>query len=392
MNVFARSTTLFALAAFAFAAIGVRAATPVERAVTTAEKGVEFLKSQQQPDGGFQPFPGPPGITAIVLKAIVQDPRYSTKDEFVKKGYDKLLAFQWDTGGIYKDLLANYNTAIAISSLASAEDPSFKPAIDKAVNYLKTLQWTDRISGLAPGGETVADDKDNRYGGFGYGHSARPDGSNTQLALDALRDAGVAPEDPAFQAALKFITRQQNHSETNDQPWSGNDGGFVYTPAGGTAAAPGESQAGEYVGPDGGRMLRSYGSMTYAGLKSMIYAGLSKDDARVKAAWDWLTKNWTVDGNPGMKDDRGDWGRYYYYMTLSRALRAHGEPVVIDPQGKRHDWRIELIDKLASLQKENGSWVGDKKWMEDNAALATSYAVLALEEAIADLKAHAPAP
>ena len=47
-------------------------------------------------------------------------------------------------------------------------------------------------------------------------------------------------------------------------------------------------------------MLRSYGSMTYAGLKSMIYAGLSHDDPRVKAAWEWIGRNFTVDENPGM--------------------------------------------------------------------------------------------
>ena len=38
---------------------------------------------------------------------------------------------------------------------------------------------------------------------------------------------------------------------------------------------------------DGG--LRSYASMTYAGLKSMIYAGLDRDDPRVKAALDYIT-------------------------------------------------------------------------------------------------------
>ena len=43
------------------------------------------------------------------------------------------------------------------------------------------------------------------------------------------------------------------------------------------AAAGGQSQAG--TTPNGG--LRSYGSMTYAGLKSMIYAGVGPEDVEV---------------------------------------------------------------------------------------------------------------
>ena len=37
-----------------------------------------------------------------------------------------------------------------------------------------------------------------------------------------------------------------------------------------------------------------------------------------------------------------------------------------------HDWRVALIQKLASIQKPDGSFVGQKNWMEDNPVLATS--------------------
>ena len=228
------------------------------------------------------------------------------------------------------------------------------------------------------------------YGGFGYGSKgARADLSNSQTALDALKDAGLKPEDPAFQAALKFLTRAQNHSETNDQKWSGDDGGFIYSVADG-----GASKALDYQLPDGRTIHRSYGSMTYAGLKSMIYAGLSHDDARVKAAWKWITENWTLDENPGVKfgdannPKGGDDGLYYYYHTLARALRAYGEPVITDSKGVKHDWRVELIQRLTREQKADGSWVGIQKWMENKPVLSTAYALLALEEAQADLKEH----
>lgn len=356
---------------------------PASKAQAALDKALAYLKTQQKPDGGWQGEKDPPAFTAIVLTSLVGDPAYTTKTDFIKKGYDKLFTYQLENGGIYKDMLANYNTAIAIRAMAAAKDPAFKERIDKAVEYLRTLQWTDKIAGM-PTSQPVKDQKDPRFGGFGYGREQRPDGSNTQLAVEALNAAGLKSDDPAYKAALKFITRMQNTSETNDQAWVGNDGGFIYTPANN-----GESKAGEYEGPGGRRMLRSYGSLTYAGLKSMIYCGVAKDDPRVKAAWNWISKNWTVDENPGLK--LGDpamakFGLYYYYFTLARALRAYGEPILTDAAGKQHDWRVELIDKLASLQKPDGSFVGEEKWMEGSPILVTSYAAQALEDARDDLK------
>jgi squalene-hopene/tetraprenyl-beta-curcumene cyclase len=180
----------------------------------------------------------------------------------------------------------------------------------------------------------------------------------------------------------------QNNSETNDQSWSGNDGGFIYSPG---EDDKGDSKAGEYTGPDGKRMLRSYGSMTYAGLKSFVYAGLTKDDPRVKAAWDWITKNWTLEENPGMRmgnPQAARQGYFYYFLTLARALDEYDQPTITDPQGAKHDWRVELIEKLSSLQKPDGSWSGEARWYEGNPVLATAYTVMALQEAQKDLKQH----
>ena len=356
---------------------------PAAKGQAIVDKAIGYLRSSQKPDGSWQAERVPPAVTAIVLRAMVQNPKYSLKTDFVKKGYDKLLTYQWDDGGIYKDMLANYNTAIAISALAAVDEPAFKPHVDKAVAYLKSLQWTDTIA-AGPKGEKQIDIGNPWFGGTGYGSKGRPDGSSTQLMIESLHDAGLKADDPAFKAALKFVSRMQNLSETNDQKWAGNDGGAIYTPANN-----GESFAGEYAGADGKKMLRSYGSMTYAMLKSYIYCGLSKDDPRVKAAWEWISKNWTLEENPGMRaGDPGNaqYGLFYYYITLARALHAYGQPTIVDPQGNKHDWRIELIDKMASLQKDNGSFVGDKKWMEDNADIATGFATLAVQEAIKDLK------
>src|SRR4030095_11549995 len=171
---------------------------PAVQAQQGVDKALDFLRSKQQRDGGWQQGTQPPAITAVVLKAMVQDAKYDAKTDFVKKGYDKLLTYQLENGGIYRDLLANYNTAIAVSSLAAAENPAFKDRIDKAVAYLKSLQWNYRSQG-GPKGEGHIDVGSPWFGGAGYGSKGRPDGSNTQLMLDALHDAGLPSNDPAFQ-------------------------------------------------------------------------------------------------------------------------------------------------------------------------------------------------
>ena len=90
-----------------------------------------------------------------------------------------------------------------------------------------------------------------------------------------------------------FISRCQNlKTEHNDQPWAGkiNDGSFIYS-----AAAGGETKTDSPPGD-----LPGYGSMTYAGVKSMIYCGVSKDDPRMKKAIEWLRRHYTVEENAGM--------------------------------------------------------------------------------------------
>src|SRR5690606_7759495 len=126
----------------------------------------------------------------------------------------------------------------------------------------------------------------------------------------------------------------------------GDDGGFVYSPADDGSY---ESFAGEYNTPEGERRLRSYGSISYAGLKSFIYAGLAKDDPRVQAAWEWVNRNWDLDANPGMAEGNpanAQWGMYYYYHMIAKALNAYDSPTLTTPDGEKHDWRVELINQL----------------------------------------------
>jgi squalene-hopene/tetraprenyl-beta-curcumene cyclase len=107
----------------------------------------------------------------------------------------------------------------------------------------------------------------------------------------------------------------------------------------------------------------------------MIYAGLDKDDQRVKAATMWLKKHYTLEENPNM----GAQGLFYYYQTMAKTLSVLGEQELEDDKGVKHAWKKDLAAKLASLQQENGSWVNEAdRWYEGDPNLVTAYSLIAL--------------
>ena len=115
--------------------------------------------------------------------------------------------------------------------------------------------------------------------------------------------------------------------------------------------------------------------MTYAGLKSLIYAGLTEDDPRVKAACQWIADNYTTTENPGL----GKRGLYYYYNTFSKCLQVMNRDTITDKDGVEHNWRAELIETLALAQNIDGSWSNEERmWYENDASLVTGYILTVL--------------
>ncbi len=333
-----------------------------ERFGAVVEKAIGYLRTAGQADDGSFSKAAGPGVTALVTTGILRTGR-TADDPLVAASLKYLLTFVQPDGGIYppQSRYQNYETCLAMLCLREANrDGRYSDLLAKADRFVKGLQWDDG-EGHGPSSES--------YGGAGYGSHKRPDLSNTQFLIDALKAAGNGPDDPAIQRALVFVSRCQNlETEHNTTPFAAKnpDGGFYYT-----CAAGGNSQAGPT--PEGG--LRSYGSMTYAGLKSMIHAGVGPDDPRVKAALDWLRKFYDLKSNPGM----GDAGLYYYYHTFAKALDAVGQDVFEDASGAKHDWRRELFDELTSRQNPNGSWINtNSRWLEGDPNLVTGYALLAL--------------
>jgi squalene-hopene/tetraprenyl-beta-curcumene cyclase len=364
---------LHVLPALLAAALLTGTALAQQRPQTEGEKkAIAYLLTQQDKDGAWVPQVGP-AITAMVVKGLVQAGT-PMSDPAMKKALAFIESNKQKDGGYYKDSNPNYNSAIVLSTLAALPGDAYKPQIAGLQTFLKALQLDETKKDAAGTAITKAN---SWYGGSGYGEG-RPDLSNTAYFIEALHDSGLKGNDPAIQKALVFVSRTQMFGETNDQPFAkgATDGGFIYTPVDG-----GESKFGDIDKLEGGSTLRSYGSMTYSGFKSLLYAGVTEDDPRVKAAIKWISGNWTLEYNPGSGASAD--GQFYYLHAFGKAMKAYNHDEITDAKGVKHNWRTELTDFLKAQQKPDGSFVNAKseRWFEGNPVLATSYAVLALQEA-----------
>jgi len=341
------------------------------KAVQTAvDRGLAFLKSRQNREGGWAHSYGP-AVTAIVARGFAQDAGYGPKHPVVNRALANILRYQQQDGGIYQrgKNLANYQTTVVLMFLGALDDSANRSRVDRAQAYLTKLQYD--------AGESI--DEDNPwYGGAGYSKNKRPDLSNTQMMLEALHESGLPKDDPVYRRALRFVSRCQLNEATNDLALARgqSDGGFIYS-----TNAGGESKASEKL-EEGHAPLRSYGSMTYAGFKSLLYASVSRDDPRIEACLRWIRRHYTLDSNPNMPGRQSKEGLYYYYYVFAKALDAWGEPLIVDAKGTAHPWRRELCDKILSLQRADGSWANESpRWLEGEANYTTGLTILTLQTA-----------
>jgi len=329
-----------------------------QKLIDSLNSAAAYLKLQQKPNGFWD---ANPGVSAVAAAALLRQTGVdqARRLENVGKALDSIAAMAKPDGGIYENAIPHYITAVAIMALSAGGRPQDKPLIEKGRAYLADHLWDE--------GEGIPV-TDKFYGGIGYGGSnpdRRADIISLEYALRAMKEAELPANDAAWQKAIVFLQRTQNNSEVNRQEWAKNDGGFVYY--------PGFSYSSE--GP-----TASYGSTTYAGVMSYVWANVKKDDDRVKAVLRWVRDNYTVDENPGM----GQKTVYYYYMVFAKALQAAGEPVIVDAKGRSHNWREDLGRKLLSLQHKEGYWVNseDKAELQDNKVLVTAFTMQAIEAAL----------
>lgn len=337
------------------------------------DKAIAFLKKQQAEDGSFSKEKSL-GVTGVVVTGLLESGRVEPNDRMLAKGLKFLETLvNLKEGHLAGDnprvQLKNYVTSINVMAFAAADrNGKYKQIVDNAAHFLTELQW-DEAEGKPR--------TNNFYGGAGYDSKSRPDLSNTQFFLDALKAAGLPKDDPAFKRAVVFVSRCQNlKGEFNDQPWAGkiNDGSFIYS-----AAGDGETKVLDKPPTAPDEVLPGYGSMTYAGIKSLIYAGVDKNDPRVQKALEWIRKNYTVDENPGMPKSRNQQGLYYYYHTMAKCLHVVGEDFITDDKGVKHDWRKDISEALMKRQRPDGSWLNESdRWMEGDPNLVTGYCLMTL--------------
>ncbi len=339
-------------------------------------KAAAYIAAAQHEDGSFsnRRFPG---LTAISLWALVgsADAKY---DEAIRKAGDFILSCVQDDGGIYVRVpgragggLSTYNTALCLTALSF----SGRKDIDRVVLNARTFLASSQLEG-----------DDAFAGGFGYDKSAPKryaDLNNTAFVIEAMRrtqhfedrrPAGEKKADIDWAAALAFAESLHNGQGTGD-----SEGGFAYSPA--------DAKAGTAEGEGGKVVLRSYGSITYSGLLSLVYCRLDRTDPRVRSTIDWVSRHWTLEENPGV----GDQGLYFFYDIISRALSVAGideiprasangnETGAAKDGAATVDWRGELMAKVASLQKPDGSFVNrNGRFWENDPVLCTAYSAVSL--------------
>ena len=337
-------------------------------------RALDWFAANQKADGSWsnRNFPA---LTALPTWAFARA-NHAEKETVLPKAVDFLKSCIQDDGGIYRNVagrkgggLANYNTAICMTALHGTGDRSLTRIIQNARTFVANGQHTG----------------DDIYkGGFGYDkdtNRAYADLMNTLYAAEAmritqgvedLRPAGETRADLDWKATAKFIEKMQNKPAAGDE----QAGGFFYK--------PGESKAGTTTNEAGVVVFRSYGSMTYAGLLALVYADVDRDDPRVRSAFDWSCKNWSLEENPGM----GAEGLFFFYNVLSRSLSAYGAEVVPTTDRKYVNWRKAVARKILSMQTidpatGHGYWLNeDGRFWERDPILVTAYCVLALEHVL----------
>jgi len=346
--------------------------SPIREREAAIHAGLAWLESVQKPDGSWSDSRFP-ALTALPLWAFAQSD-YPNREAIIRKAVAFLASCAREDGGIYQVLpgrgggLSTYNTAICLAALHAVRDPALTPLLLRARRFLAAAQNLE---------------EGPHYGGMGYdAASDRPyaDLNNTVWAVEAmrrtesledLRPAGETRADMNWEAVRAYLRKVQNTREAGPD----HEGGFFYRVD--------ESKAGTETNAQGKVIFRSYGSMTYAGLLSLIYAAVDRQDPRVQSAFDWAVRHWTLDENPGM----GAEGLYYFYHILTKALAAYGRPD-IPPSGNRSTpipWKEALTDRLLALQKPGPKpgqiyWVNETgRWQESDPVLVTSYTILALQ-------------
>ena len=295
-----------------------------QQARQLAGGGLAYLGRRQNSSGAWLGRYGP-AVTALVVRGFLEA-GVSTGNIHVQRGLRFIESNRRSDGGFYNNVEPAYNTAIVLRTLSMLPEPRYQRQARRGLAFLhQQLQ----ASIPTPGSDAAW-----------YAHRS----------LFRSRILGNR-----FAQSEKTVSRQIT-------------AGLWIS---GKVLDPHERRA--------DAVLTQYGSITYAQLKSMIYAGLQARDPRVVHLSHWIAAHYALNYNPA---ENGSQGLYYYYVVFARVLRAAGRTRVVDADGVSHNWRRNLVTALARRRRANGSWKNGagSAWLEGNPVLATTYAVLALDQ------------
>ncbi|MBI5723041.1 MAG: terpene cyclase/mutase family protein, partial [Planctomycetes bacterium] len=306
----------------------------VEKAIA---KGVEYLFSQQRPDGSWEPYKSPwappndyytDGPTAMAVYALVASDKNLAKDPRITKALEWMVKPE------------NQNKATYCTTFRCLAWYTVNKYLDN--KYMKQLSAdVDFLLKYGPDGSF------NYVAQYGGG-----DNSNSQYGLYGIWTGARAgmeiPKDYWDKCLKRWITAQ------ND------DGGWGYSKL--------PNQTGEN-GP-------SYGSMTVAGIASLfvcldwlymdkfVKCQLSSEIAPVKKGLDWMDRNFPEI----MKNMRGREYDSYFLYGVERVGLAAGYKYFGESDWYKAGAQFHLNTQQADGHWDNGNW----------AVPYTSYALLFL--------------
>jgi squalene-hopene/tetraprenyl-beta-curcumene cyclase len=363
-----------------------------EQVLKMYEKAAAFMIKIQNKDGSWgergKGLKGELGSTGLAVMGLAQAPveLRSKYKSHCTKAIEWMLKHQQSDGSFIhkRSGYMTYRTSLALMAMKRTDAKKYKSQIAKAAGWLSETQFSDK-SGVKEGNPN--------YGGWGYDKKGvKPDAdlSNASMALQALKESGLSPDDPVFKRAARFISGCQNNSETNKgvgKIKAKDDGGFFYDPG------LSRNKSSSTNNKDGTVSYESYSGMTYAGLMSLLYCKVDKRDPRVKAAMKWICAHWTLDKNSGLgirnsKKDADQQGLFYYYLAFAKALDAYGQTVIKTKAGDKN-WPQELARVLVKKQSPAGFWKNEAsaRWWEGNPLIPTVYSLNALNRALKHIPA-----
>ena len=132
----------------------------IQRAI---DRGLAWLRANQNSNGWWS-TPDHPAVSALALAAFMNDPsgQFRPPPDFVRRGYDYVLASVKPDGGIHRGQLVTYNTSISMMALLAANDPAYDAQLRQSRRFLVGLQSD---FGEKDRSDDVFDGGDDRGGG-----------------------------------------------------------------------------------------------------------------------------------------------------------------------------------------------------------------------------------